>query len=242
MPTCEQNILCYDLLMKTRLIEFGTNIKFISTPSPAKRYIPEWYKKASPYFMGVDSVVPKGTVKTCIPFLDSIISGYTIELSQDVHITVSPDKEYCRLDWGVGDVEVAELRSIESLAGFPIPSDYYHQSFAWKFPYSFRTPVGYSTLISHPFNRLDLPFTTLSGIVDSDGIVNKGNLPFFVKKNFTGIIPAGTPIAQLLPFKREGWTAKNNPALIEEGERINFLSRSRKAFYKRNLWHRKSYD
>ena len=32
-----------------------------------------------------------------------------------------------------------------------------------------------------------------------------GNVPFFIKSGFEGVIPAGTPIAQLIPIKREKW-------------------------------------
>jgi hypothetical protein len=35
-----------------------------------------------------------------------------------------------------------------------------------------------------------------------------GNIPFFIKEGFSGVIPKGTPIAQVIPFKRESWTSK----------------------------------
>ena len=34
--------------------------------------------------------------------------------------------------------------------------------------WTIETPPGYSMLITHPFNRPDLPFTTLTGLVDCD--------------------------------------------------------------------------
>ena len=50
------------------------------------------------------------------------------------------------------------------------------------------------------------PITCASGIVDSDDF----SIPFnmFLKlrdPNFEGMIPAGTPFLQVIPFKRESW-------------------------------------
>jgi hypothetical protein len=56
-----------------------------------------------------------------------------------------------------------------------------------------------------PIHR-DLPFTILPGIVDTDKYNAPVNFPFILNDmKFTGLIPAGTPIAQVIPFKRENW-------------------------------------
>jgi len=34
-------------------------------------------------------------------------------------------------------------------------------------------PAGYSLLITHPFNRHDLPFVTLTGLVDADSLLRQ---------------------------------------------------------------------
>ena len=52
-----------------------------------------------------------------------------------------------------------------------------------------------------------MPFQTLSGIIDSD-VYNhgrNGNFPFYLENDFEGIIPAGTPLYQIIPIKREDW-------------------------------------
>lgn len=65
-------------------------------------------------------------------------------------------------------------------------------------------------LFTQPLSRPDLPFTCFSGFVDCDRFAPTVNLPFA----WTGAVgdhhlPAGTPIAQLLPVRRE--------AMIREG-------------------------
>ena len=50
------------------------------------------------------------------------------------------------------------------------------------------------------------PIKVFEGIVDTDQ-QHIMNFPFVYKDpEFEGIIPAGTPIVQVIPFKREKWT------------------------------------
>ena len=75
--------------------------------------------------------------------------------------------------------------------------------FSLKFP-----PPGYSLLITHPVNRHDLPFTTLTGLVDTDRY--KDNFINFPARwrdpAFNGVLAKGTPIAQCVPVKRAIWS------------------------------------
>lgn len=230
-----------------KIIEFGTDIKFINLPKPARSYVPDWYKKSEKFVGGRHLLSPimglgSKTIKTCVPFLDAFTTGYIIELTQDVQVTHSPNGETI-LNWGVAENPIAEHRSFELMQQFPISEEFTKEAFAWKFDYYYKTPKGYSVLVTHPLNRYDLPFITLSGVVDSDNGITKGNLPFLIKKNFEGIIPSGTPIAQMLPFKRENWESKENKNLIYEGDKMNFLSRSTAiGWYKKTKWSRKDYS
>jgi len=97
----------------------------------------------------------------------------------------------------------------------PTPAGHDEDHYAWKSLFNIQTPKGYSILISHPHNRFDLPFTTLSGIVDSDMTMARGNLPFFLKSGFEGIIPVGTPIYQVMPFKRENWQSEHDKSITD---------------------------
>ena len=107
-----------------------------------------------------------------------------------------------------------------------------------------KTPKGYSTLFIHPMNQIDLPFYSLGGIVDTDTYPVPVNFPFFVKKSFSGIIYADTPIIQAIPFKREAWESsidemKPNSIPIDfENSRLNPPFN----YYKRKYWKRKRYS
>jgi hypothetical protein len=43
-------------------------------------------------------------------------------------------------------------------------------------------------------------------------------MPFFLREGFTGVIPAGTPFVQILPFKRENWTSE---VIIEDPYKLD---------------------
>ena len=45
----------------------------------------------------------------------------------------------------------------------------------------------------------------MQAIVDTDTFVTDGHLSFLVDKDFKGIIRQGTPLIQVIPFKREAW-------------------------------------
>jgi hypothetical protein len=116
------------------------------------------------------------------------------------------------------------------------------EAFKWYNYYHVSTPKGYSTLFVHPFGYSHLPFFTLPAVVDTDGHGLDINFPFLIRKDFEGLIPKGTPIAQALPFKRENWKLKVEN-FGEELHRNNILKRQTTLFnlYRSNVWQRKEY-
>jgi hypothetical protein len=52
-------------------------------------------------------------------------------------------------------------------------------------------------------------FSILPGIVDTDSYFAPVNFPFYLHDwGYEGTIPAGTPLAQVIPFKRDNWQMK----------------------------------
>jgi hypothetical protein len=84
----------------------------------------------------------------------------------------------------------------------------------------------------------------LPGIVDTDTYTANINFPFVLNNpEFEGTILAGTPIAQIIPFKRETWKMSyGNEKTLEENINATQLIAS-KFFdaYKRTYWNRKEY-
>jgi hypothetical protein len=111
-----------------------------------------------------------------------------------------------------------------------------------------KLPKGWSALITSPNNRFDLPFRATTGIVDSDLFYGMsagqgGNYPFYLNKGFEGIIPVGTPMYQIIPFKRENW--KSTQLKYDEEDAIKKHTNIRRHFvsgYKKEYWQKKTFD
>jgi len=197
------------MIKKNKIIfidSLGVNEDF--APQPAKNFIPDWYKKTPAYMSKdkkptLDGVIPM-TIKKCLPVFDSITAGYIITTFSDVYVSIDKDddnKKIQRYTWpqiehvGFHPVEQAELHPAQNGLSFP----------KWLNPWSIKTPKGYSVLVKNP-SHIDSIFTIMEGIVDTDDYNVPINFPFTMKDiNFTGLIPAGTPVAQIIPFKRELW-------------------------------------
>jgi hypothetical protein len=72
--------------------------------------------------------------------------------------------------------------------------------------------------VTHPFNRDDLPFRTLTGVVDSDRFHQIGLLfpaRWLDPARVCGL-PAGTPVAQCVPVRREALDLRFAPFAAAE--------------------------
>jgi hypothetical protein len=230
--------------LKKKVIETASYADFHNLPQPIKKHIPDWYKQIPFYqdnanVLKTDSIKHQ-TVKQCMPFIDALTTGYVLELWCDILVTQGNDVAP-NLQWRTNQ-DPLQTRNANTAITMPVPAGHYPQGFSWSMPYSLKTPKGYSAVFTHPLNRFDLPFTTLSGVVDSDNVVYAGNFPFFIKKEFEGVIKKGTPILQIIPFEREDWESRENKDLLEEGERARRKSMAViSGWYKHNVWQRKSY-
>lgn len=215
-------------------------------PVPALRQLPDWYKAKSPFTdesktaKAFANQTKNVTVKWCNPFGDALGAGYFILLENDVQVSqTNGTQEFVWLRGGEGFIGEHSKRQISSEL---IPKGFSEDP--WKFLnlWGIQTPPGYSTLFTHPMNRYESPFLTLSGVVDTDDYHQPVNFPFLIRKDFEGIIEAGTPIAQVIPFKRQSWKATFEKYEVEKVDSINSKFR-RKIHrpYKLGYWKRKEY-
>lgn len=213
-------------------------------PSTSVKALPGWYKKMLK-FIG-NKKIPNGsgflplTVKACPPFLDAMISGYIIYTEYDIFVTQKEEGPW--LEWRAGG-DLIGLHGKDQIVNEQVPDGYSDQPFKFNNLWQIKTPRGYSTLFTHPQNRVDLPFFTISGIVETDTYNNVINFPFLIKKDFEGEIPAGTPIVQLFPFKRESWKMQLGEAKQDKVRDSQLLLNHKLVGgYKTYWWQRKNYS
>lgn len=215
-------------MKKIKFQSVDVKVDFIH-PQPASKFVPEWFRKLPGVINGVE------TIKKCVPFLDTLTSGYIIVLASDVYYD---GKEFQQ----VSKVPQVSLHTREQINNFDIPKEFSDQPFKWINFFVAKTPKGYSTMFAHPLNRLDLPFYSMTGIVETDTFPVPVNFPFFMKKDFVGVIPAGTPIIQVIPFKRDNWQSSvEDKKPYKEPWFISIMHNPPFGFYKKNFWQRKSY-
>lgn len=217
----------------------------LEKPKPASQYIPDWYKKAKPYLSPNGKKQPTienspiSTIKRCMPVFDMMTAGYIIETPYDIYVHRIAGKPY--FQW-VDEPAVA-FQVMEQFQNHPYSRDI---SYAVRIiiPWSIKTPKGWSIMVIEPQHHELGPIECASGIVDTDNY----SIPFnaFLKlrdPNFEGMIPAGTPFLQVIPFKRDAWLS----VLGGEKERQKHDSDWRKFItvffdrYKNFWWVKKEY-
>jgi hypothetical protein len=240
-----------------KIIEFISNRYWLtkeskSKPVPISKSMPQWYKEADrfakkpdgEYWIGADKgKIP--TWKACPAILDILTTGYSLVTPCDI--------EFFLDDAGQIDVKIEDKRYQDfatrrtPMPQFRHPEGYYNYHFAWMPDWAVKVPDGYSVLYVSPFNRYDLPIMTVSGIIDNDKVNLPGSFPFFVQKGWTGILPVGTPYAQLLPFLREDW--KSDISIPTTSEMMNANIENSKKYrvpdggvYQKEIWTKRLYE
>jgi hypothetical protein len=194
-------------------------------PVPAAQGVPDWLKTMPATAYSAISLRDEETVKRCPPFIDAMTCGFLIPLICDLRV------ENGEITW---DNDIPAGGSLE----FPRSPISFHDSgqvagtplfesgrFMIKFHnlWTIESPEGYALLFTHPLNRFDLPFTTLSGLVNCDRYTdNWVHFPaHWHDTGFRGVLPKGTPVAQCIPVKRDGWLGQTSSFTAEETRQVH---------------------
>lgn len=230
-------------------------LRYAEKPKRGSNLVSEWFKDA-PRFHNADSELKATdtfhnlTVRHCMPFLDSMTAGYFLTTWTDIYVkrengkpVISYDNINAINEFGYGIIQYQEYFKsyVPTMPGFD-PFVY-----AWSTYWRVKTPEGVSCLFTQPMNRTDLPFITLSGVVDTDNWNGSDVLNFALKENFEGVIPKGTPYVQIIPFVRNEWDhnvfSSKDESMIEERNLVLKLRHKdlKSGYYRDNLWKTKKY-
>lgn len=176
----------------------------LEQPQPASKFIPDWYKNMESYIGGEKKPggdgTTKATIKRCMPVFDAINAGYIITSPADVYVRIKEGQQY--FEWST--LGLINFHPIDQAPTHPVRNKHAYPK--WVNYWAIRTPKGYSTMFVQPMHRESV-FTILPGIVDTDEYYAPVNFPMVINDpEFEGLIPKGTPIAQVIPFKRESWS------------------------------------
>jgi hypothetical protein len=198
---------------------------WLPEPTAASAGLPDWFRTMPGQAFNAIIAAEDDTLKRCPPFVDAMSSGYLMPLICDVTV------ENGQLTWDI-DLPPSELAPFpRSPLGIHDPSQaagapfFDADQFLIKFHnlWTIEAPEGYAVLFTHPFNRFDLPFTTLTGLVDCD-LYHHAWVHFpavWRDPTFNGVLRKGTPIAQCIPVRRESWTARTTAMSADEARRAH---------------------
>lgn len=211
-------------------------------PSPAYLDIPQWYRDLNRFSDGKLTINENGMsnarLKACTSYMDTFMMGYMVKLHCDILIEDLEDGSGKTMRW-TSSMSPISPRSMDIANELPEVAGFGAFTQAWEMKWGFKLPKGYSMLVTQPFNRQDLPTWTTQGIIDADEFIGPGGVPFAIKDSFSGMLKAGTPIIQLIPFKRDSWESKEieSPFKSPDGRPRNYAT----GWYKKTIWKKKDF-
>jgi len=245
-------------------IEFSAHEDYFAQkedyPTPIKLNIPEWYKK-------LEHTNLNRTIKGCMPFLDTLTSGYSLKMPQDLYVRHNiNNKDEKGVEFkdsfqtfGLHDQQQIlaaksinlnsgfDSHSIKQVEGSPLLEKNKNLPF-YKIvnPWKIKTPKGYSCLFVPPLNNADDRFSIIPGIVDTDNHPIEINFPIILNGDKYPVLETtlkkGTPYVQIIPFKRDSWkmTFKSRQQKEIQNSRI-FYGLKLLNIYKDKYWNKKSW-
>lgn len=226
--------------------EFDTHLK----PYPAAQNLPKWFTEMEPYSKGgmfpddgkihLRSRQLNATPKKCVPMLDGMTAGYIIPLWSDVMVEINN---------GIYEIYWKTHKDILQPHGtrhdmITPPAGYDNVVFKYLNCWIPQTPPGYSCLVVSPLGHKNLPFEAIPAVVDTDKSTLELIFPMWIKKDLQGIVEKGTPMVQIIPFKRDNWESTFD--YYEDGEYYSVVEE--KNFnttivnhYIKNHWSKKKY-
>jgi hypothetical protein len=231
---------------KIKFFSIEKNITKDRYPKPAQECLPDWYKNQDSYTFGnkkhMGNELAAATIKKCIPIFDSLTSGYIIFSTVDIYVTQDNGQPYFHWSTSIEEAPAIEFHSNPQFSNHFMFKNLENIA-KFNNPWIVETPKGYSSFITTPLHR-DLPFELVPAIVDTDSYQGPLSFPFFLKNpKWEGLIASGTPIAQVVPFKREKWEMNlgSEKDIQKSNKDANIIRSNFFNGYKKYFWNKKSF-
>lgn len=205
----------------------------IPPPVPARAALPDWFRKLPAVTPGQQSITDTGlTIKRCMPFLDAMMAGWIIPLAATVKMEIREGGRTVDTGWQF-DRTLVSNHGVHQVAGNPHeprPPNKFHNF------WTIRTAPGWSCLFTPPLNRAHPAFECFAGVVDTDTYVAPIHFPFVATgEDGLHVLERGTPLVQVIPFRREEIAAKigvESEAEAADRRRIQRLVIAQEGWYR----------
>jgi hypothetical protein len=198
-------------------------LEILPRPVPAKDGLPEWLRTMPGEALVAELGGSIRTLKHCPPLLDAMRAGFLMPLAADIRI----ERGAFSWDWDLPPTALGRttrsplsFHHAEQAEGSPL-HDPERVFVKFNSFWTIALDPGWSLLAMHPANRNDLPFETLTGLVDADLYDGLIHFPArWLDPSFEGVLPRGTPVAQCIPVRREALKLAFAPLAGEAAERF----------------------
>lgn len=199
----------------------------------ARENRPEWFK---------NQAKTMGQVKFtgCPGMFDTMRQGYLICAHTDIHIRATPFATHVKLPLVDNEPRSAATRMDQDVVRGIAPFEGVQEE-TWKIPlpWGLHFPEGYTAHILPAYMHSPHLFKNIfiyPGDVDYDGF-HTINVIIGVVRECEMVIPAGTPLLHILPYKRENFHAISGPATqIEKDRHLHgYLTRVKGAYHRKLL-------
>jgi hypothetical protein len=181
--------------------------EILPRPVAARDGLPDWLRTMPGEALVAELGRRVRTLKHCPPLIDAMRAGFLMPLATDVRVEAGSFS----WDWDLPQTALGRItrsplsfHHAEQALGSPLHDP---ERVFLKFNnfWTIALEPGWSLLVVHPINRADLPFQTLTGLVDADRY-GDGLIHFparWLDAGFEGVLARGTPVAQCIPVRRE---------------------------------------
>lgn len=193
----------------------------IPEPEPASKHLPEWYRHLPHQASGRDARISLDdkTARKCAPLLDAMTAGWIMKLPYETEVSIDRSTKQMQVR-SRGSEELTTIFPWRAVGGER--SDFDYPPIQINLRWIVKVPPGHSLFVVPPLNRdeyADL-FRPYAGFIDADKRFNQMNTVIQWQRDYTGVLDAGTPLVQIIPFRRDGMVSQALTRPMNEDERV----------------------
>lgn len=228
----------------------------IPNPILASKALPEWFKNLSRDIEGIHKS-EAGTIKRCVPVLDAMCQGFVIPLWADLYVKIEVNRDPSLNQKYIQHFRFKDAFEVGAFGERPLDIHTWDQVgddcdlkkypcgkglAKFNSPWVIETPPDWSVQIKNPANNFKWDIRLMEGVVDSDTFHSPINLPFVWTGDRAGewVIPKGTPLAQVIPFKRDDLSLEVGAMDTPRVRKTNQMIASKMTgAYRTEFWHKR---
>lgn len=175
-------------------------------PQPAINFVPKWFNNIPTHTNRHNTIIKLGTARTCPSFSETFKDGYIIPAPCDIYLRVNKEKSW---EWQTANNKISlTIHEDDTLLDYLPPKSNIKKVFKLHYPFNIFTSKGISTRVMPVFWEFNKDFTVPHGQFHTDKVHQLNLQILYTSDKEEIVIKQGTPLAHLIPFKRNKFNYK----------------------------------